>query len=71
MFRKIEHHQRFTIKGKLLIVYNERGKLAYQSVLGNRRYVSLFNYPKTLRTYHLWLLGIFFPKTQHKPYLNL
>ena len=70
MFREIQHNQRFTVKNKLVIIYNERGKLAYQSVLGKGRYVSLFNYPKVLRGYHLYLLGIFFPQNQYKPYLN-
>ena len=70
MFREIQHNQRFTVKNKLVIIYNERGKLAYQSVLGGERYISLFNYPKVLKVYHLYLLGVFFPKKQHKPYLN-
>lgn len=70
MLQKIKEYERFQLKDKLVITYNESGKLAYQSVFGGGRYITIFNYPKQLRLFHLWLLGIFKYSKQHVPFNN-
>jgi hypothetical protein len=70
MLQKIKQHQRFEVNGITYIIYDERGKLAMTNIMGSERIITRFKYPKQLRLFHLWLLGIFSPKKQYVPYAD-
>ncbi len=46
----------------------EKNKMVLVNIMGNDKIVSIFNYPKQLRLFHLWLLGILEPSEQHVPF---
>jgi hypothetical protein len=39
-------------------------------IMSKEQIISLFSYPKNLRLFHLWMLGIMYPSKQHAPFLS-